>query len=452
MKQLTLIALFFLMLFHFAVAQDNADSSAENPTQSAQIDDSGDNDEVISRGDFDLNPAILNLQLNPLTASELEEKAKAWQAALKTAATDVSEAAIKYAEAADGSSDKKAALATLTEAKKVEADLLEKFEVVLDEWEQKGGDPEQMRTYASALKAPVVNPTDTFALFDALARWFRADDGAILWLKKIAIFISILIVSWIVAGMVKKVVMKALKKHNKTSDLVNRFVEKIIKRVVLVIGLLVAISTLGVEIGPMLALLGGGAFILGFALQDSLSNFANGMMLLVYRPFDVGDAVEVGGVSGSVDSVSLVNTTIRTWDNKVVLVPNKNVWGQTITNINAAGERRVDMVFGISYEDDMDKALSILEKIVSETEGVLEEPETNIKVNELADSSVNFICRPWAKSTDYWAVYWTITKRVKEEFDKAGISIPYPQQDVHLHTVKEDEAGQDKQASGEAAS
>jgi len=133
--------------------------------------------------------------------------------------------------------------------------------------------------------------------------------------------------------------------------------------------------------------------------------------------------------------VSLVSTTIRTFDNKKVLVPNKKVWGETITNITGMTTRRVDMTFGIGYDDDYEKAQEILERIVSEHELVLRDPAPNIRMHELADSSVNFICRPWAATADHWAVYWDITKRVKKEFDAAGVSIPYPQRDVHVHQV-----------------
>ena len=243
-------------------------------------------------------------------------------------------------------------------------------------------------------------------------------------------------VFWILAKMVERLVHKAMAGRETMSDLLRRFIDKIARRLVLLLGLLFALSTLGVNVGAIVALMGGGAFVLGFALQDTLGNFAAGLMLLFYRPFDVGDIVDVGGVSGKVDNVSLVSTTIRTFDNRVTLVPNKQVWGQVITNATATEERRVDMVFGIGYTDNIDQAMEILSRIVSEHELVLDEPESVIKLNELADSSVNFICRPWAKTADYWAVYWDVTKRVKEEFDVNGISIPFPQQDVHIHQVE----------------
>ena len=155
-------------------------------------------------------------------------------------------------------------------------------------------------------------------------------------------------------------------------------------------------------------------------------------MLLIYRPFDVGDAVEIGGVKGKVDSVSLVSTTILTFDNQKVLVPNKKVWGEVITNITGMTTRRVDMLFGIGYSDDVDKAQEIIERVVREHPLVLPEPVPNIGVHELADSSVNFRCWPWAMTSDFLTVKTEVTKRVKQEFDAAGISIPFPQRDVHI--------------------
>jgi small conductance mechanosensitive channel len=201
----------------------------------------------------------------------------------------------------------------------------------------------------------------------------------------------------------------------------------------MVIGFVVALSALEVNIAPLLAAIGAAGFVIGLALQGTLSNFASGLLILFYRPFDVGDVIDAGGVSGIVDSVSLVSTHVRTFDNKMMIVPNNDIWGGTITNATASETRRVDMVFGIGYDDDVDIAKGILERIVSEHPLVLDDPAPVIQLNELGDSSVNFICRPWAKNTDYWKVYWDITRSVKQEFDRTGISIPFPQRDVHLH-------------------
>ncbi len=199
-----------------------------------------------------------------------------------------------------------------------------------------------------------------------------------------------------------------------------------------IIGFMLAISQFGVSIGPLLAGLGIAGFIIGFALQDTLSNFASGMMILIYRPFDVGDLVEAGGVSGKVSHMSLVNTTFMTLDNQRLVVPNNMIWQSVITNVTAQRSRRIDLVFGVSYSDDLDKVQSILQEIVDANEAVLESPEPVVRMHELADSSVNFIVRPWVKTDDYWDTYWEIMKTVKQRFDAEGISIPFPQRDVHM--------------------
>jgi small conductance mechanosensitive channel len=179
-------------------------------------------------------------------------------------------------------------------------------------------------------------------------------------------------------------------------------------------------------------MIGALGFVVGFALKDSLSNFANGLLILGYRPFDVGDFVEAGGVLGTVESLNLVSTTIKTPDNKVMIVPNNTVWNGIITNITGSAQRRVDLTFGVSYSDDLDKVQEILERVVQNHPKVLKDPAPLIKVHELADSSVNFICWPWAKTSDWGEVRWDLIRTVKQEFDKAGISIPFPQTDVHL--------------------
>jgi small conductance mechanosensitive channel len=202
------------------------------------------------------------------------------------------------------------------------------------------------------------------------------------------------------------------------------------------IGILFALSQLGISLGPLLAGLGIAGFIVGFALQDTLSNFASGLMILIYRPFDVGDFVNAGGVQGKVDRMSLVNTTFKTLDNQVIVVPNNMIWQQVITNLTAQHTRRVDLTFGISYSDDIDKAKAILHEVVDQHDAVLSNPEPNIRVGALGSSSVDLICRPWVRTDDYWDTYWDLTETVKKRFDQEGITIPFPQQDVHLHGLK----------------
>jgi small conductance mechanosensitive channel len=200
-----------------------------------------------------------------------------------------------------------------------------------------------------------------------------------------------------------------------------------------------------VSIGPLLAVVGAAGFVIAFALQDTLGNFASGLMILFFRPFDVGDVVDAAGVSGKVTAMNLVSTTIKTFDNKDMVVPNNKIWHDVITNATGVDTRRVDMEFGIGYDDDIDRAQAILEEIVAAHPKALKDPEPTIRMSALGDSSVNFICRPWAKTADYWDVYWDVTKAVKKRFDAEGIGIPYPQRDVHLYI--EDGVDKDKLAA-----
>ncbi|MEH6584177.1 MAG: mechanosensitive ion channel family protein [Halioglobus sp.] len=202
---------------------------------------------------------------------------------------------------------------------------------------------------------------------------------------------------------------------------------------VMILGVLMALSQIGITLGPMLAGLGVAGFIVGFALQDTLGNFAAGAMILIYRPYDVDDFVEVTGASGLVKKMNLVSTTITTFDNQTLVIPNSKIWGDVIKNVTAQKLRRVDLEFGIGYSDDIEKAERVLAEIVESHAMVLKSPETMIKLHTLGESSVNFVVRPWTKTDNYWDVYWDLTREVKMRFDREGISIPFPQRDVHLY-------------------
>lgn len=197
--------------------------------------------------------------------------------------------------------------------------------------------------------------------------------------------------------------------------------------------IIAALNQLGVQTTSLVAIIGAAGLAVGLALQGSLSNFASGVMIIAFRPFTVGDFVEAGGVSGTVEGIQIFSTQMKTGDNKTVIVPNASITGGSITNYSAKETRRVDLVFGIGYEDDLLKAKQLLEDIVKSDERILDDPAPLIAVSELADSSVNFVVRSWVKSSDYWAVYFHLNETVKLRFDKEGISIPYPQQDVHMH-------------------
>ena len=235
------------------------------------------------------------------------------------------------------------------------------------------------------------------------------------------------------ANIAQKLIERGLaKSHLQLSELLRRMVVSIVRNCIIVLGILVALSQVGISLGPLLAGLGVVGFVIGFALQDTLSNFAAGAMILIYRPFDVGDLVEIGGVSGTVNHMSLVNTTVLTLDNQTLLIPNSKIWGDVVKNVTAQTMRRVDLMFGISYGDDIPKTERILQEIIDSHDKILTEPESIVRLHELADSSVNFVVRTWVNRDDYWDVYWDLTRSVKIRFDEEGISIPFPQRDVHV--------------------
>jgi small conductance mechanosensitive channel len=267
------------------------------------------------------------------------------------------------------------------------------------------------------------------------------------WVFKLVVFVLILVVFSLLSKVVRRIVSRALASSRvHASKLLQDLLASFAGKAIFLVGILIALAQLGIQIGPVLAGLGIVGFIIGFALQETLSNFAAGVMILIYRPFDVGDAVETGGISGKVKQMNLVSTTITTFDNQRVIVPNRKIWGDVIRNINAEKIRRVDMLFSIGYDDDPDLADRILHEIVDHHELALDDPPPVIRLHTLGESSVDFIVRPWVKSENYWEAYWHITRAVKKRFDEEGISIPFPQQDMHIysHDSESDEKGSGK--------
>lgn len=251
---------------------------------------------------------------------------------------------------------------------------------------------------------------------------------------KLFVFCLILFIASLAGKLTKKIVENTVNNSKLNfSKLLQDFFTSLSGKAVFTIGVLIALSQLGIELGPLLAGFGIAGVIIGFALQDTLSNFASGMMILIYRPYDVGDLINAAGVTGRVSHMSLVSTTIKTLDNQRLIIPNNKIWGDTINNITVEHQRRVDMTFGISYRDNIEHAEAILKSIVEAHPKVQPMPAPLIKLHLLGESSVDFIVRPWAKPEDYWDVYWDITREVKLRFDAEGISIPFPQRDVHIH-------------------
>ena len=242
--------------------------------------------------------------------------------------------------------------------------------------------------------------------------------------------IVFIIGKWL-AGKVANLIGKALSRSNMDTMLID-FVQSLVSWALLLVVIVASLSQLGIDTTSLIALIGAAGLAVGLALKDSLSNFAAGVMLLVFRPFRIGDFVNAGGVSGVVEKIHMFTTTILTPDNKENIVPNSAVYGGVITNFSARDTRRVDMVFGIGYDDDIKKAKDVMMNIITSHEKTLPEPAPLVAVSELGDSSVNFTVRVWSNTADYWAVYFDCHEQIKLALDEAGISIPFPQMDVHL--------------------
>lgn len=372
-------------------------------------------------------------------AQETEKKSvqdSAVQQAIKAAETKAKEEGAPVV--ADDDTEAKADLKTalikhVTDLTAERTALVDRFNVVLAELEAKGGDVEQYDTYIKAVSGIKVDVTDASATWTTITGWLMSPEGGFRWAVNLIQFVVIIVVFYLLSIVAAKATRRAFARSRHLSTLLRDFIVISARRLVLIIGFFVALSALEVNIGPVLAIVGAAGFVIAFALQNSLSNFASGILMLIYRPFDVGEVINVAGVLGKVESMNLLSTQLRTPDNQLIIVPNNSVWGDVITNVTGITERRVDLVFGIGYSDDIDKAQKILEEIVNGHERVMKEPEPVVRLHELADSSVNFICRPWVKPEDYWNVYWDITREVKRRFDAEGVSIPFPQRDVHIY-------------------
>lgn len=242
----------------------------------------------------------------------------------------------------------------------------------------------------------------------------------------------ILIIGWVIASWAANKISKKGSKSEKLDDTLVPILSKITRISILVITLLAVLSQFGVETTSIVAVLGASALAIGLALQGTLSNVAAGVMLLILRPFKVGDAVSIGGTMGIVDEITFFTTEMHSFDNIGISMPNSRVWGNEIQNLNRFPTRRVDMEFGIGYGDNMDKAMKIIKEILDADERVLKEPEPLIAIGNLGDSSVDIRVRPWAERSNVWPLRYDITKKVKERFDEEGISIPFPQRDVHM--------------------
>ena len=259
---------------------------------------------------------------------------------------------------------------------------------------------------------------------DMIAAWGLKVLGAI-----VVFFVGRLVAKW-----ARRAVNRVLERSNVDDTLVP-FLTGMTYYLLMAFVVVAVLGMMGIQTASMIAILGAAGLAIGLALQGTLGNFASGVMLLVFRPFRVGDFIEAAGVAGSVEAISIFTTRLNTPDNVGIVIPNAAVWGSTIKNYAANDTRRIDLVAGISYDDDIGLAIHTIEQILQDPR-VLKEPPPTIAVSELGDSSVNIVVRPWCNRDDYWGLRFDLTRRIKEDLEKVGCSIPYPQRDVHLYEVK----------------
>ena len=273
--------------------------------------------------------------------------------------------------------------------------------------------------------------------FDWGEAWIMVKTTGVDFVINVIVAILIFYIGKWVVNLIVEGMLKAMRKGDMDKTL-RRFVANLARMLLMLFVIIAAINQLGIQTASLIALVGAAGLAVGLALQGSLANFASGVLIVLFRPYKVGDFIEGGGISGSVEEVQILTTVLKTGDNKRVIIPNSQIMGSTITNYSANDTRRVDLVVGVSYDDDLDQVRSELEKLVAADERILDEPAVTIGVSELADSSVNFVLRPWVKTSDYWGVYFGLTEAIKKRFDEVGISFPFPQQDVHLHNASSD--------------
>ena len=256
----------------------------------------------------------------------------------------------------------------------------------------------------------------------------------------LAINIVVAIAIFYVGKLVVRLVVRGLRKVMRRQEIdktLETFVCNLVRIALMVVVIIAAIGQLGIETTSFIAIFGAAGLAVGLALQGSLSNFAAGVLIVLFRPYRVGDFIEAAGINGTVEQVQILTTVLKTGDNKQVIVPNGQIMDSIITNFSANDTRRVDMVIGVSYDDDLDKVRATLQELIAAEERILDDPAPTIAVSALADSSVNFVVRPWVRTSDYWGVMFGLTEAIKKRFDDEGITFPFPQQEVHLYTVSD---------------
>ena len=435
-------SLFVLLLAPLVLAQASPsaaqDAQVENIATTSEVSPAEEATSVEDAADGrvtspQISTAELSHLLVPLTKSELEDVSRTWFDTVRSKTREIAELQAERARNPQEGDDPR--IARIVELVEERARLLERFTLALESLERKGGDEAlvaELKAYRSSILYEETALASTRALVGSFFVWLGRSDGGLAVLQSVLIAVLALAGIVLAARFVRGFARMWIKRFTNISKLLQGFIVGAIFWIFILVGLVVVLSSVNVDITPLFAVIGGASFILAFAFQDTLGNLASGLMIMINQPFDEGDFIEVGGVGGTVKNVSIVGTTIATPDNKIIVVPNKNVWGNVIVNATASDTRRVDLVFSASYDDPIQDVLDVITQEVANHSKVLSEPAADIRATDLAASSVDFVCRPWVKAEDYWDVKTDLTRRVKEAFEREGLSMPYPQQDVHL--------------------
>jgi small conductance mechanosensitive channel len=383
-----------------------------------------------------IEPAALSLLLLPLTVGEVENEIAAWQGLLQKTVSDLAGvqfklrkiAAIEDAEASGeepppgalvgpdvAAADKEALTERAGDLLAQRSALLTRFEVVLKAFEKKGGDPAGYRRYAKAVSGIKADWKDPGSIWKTLRTWAFSEEGGVALAKRVAMFAGLLVVAYLVGVAVSWLLWALFRIFRIGSKLLRRFMVQWSRRIVFVIGAIMGLSALGLNITPLLAAIGATGFVVGFALQNTLSNFASGILIMTQHPFDVGDTIEAAGVSGSVDRVSLFSTHITTFDNSKLVVPNNTIWSSVISNSTAADTKRLDLIFDIKPPVTVKTAEEVLMEAVSEHPKVLKEPLPVVRVDALTEEGFRLICWPWVKTADAGEVRGDIVREAERK-------------------------------------
>jgi len=398
-------------------------------------------------------PARLDLLLQPLTQSELLDEIAAWQGLLQESVADLNDVqlrlrkinAIEAARQAGKEppgpelvgaevdlADRERLAEEAGDLVAARSALLDRFKVVVDAYEAKGGDPAEFRTYGRAVSGIKVDWTDPASAWTTVRRWAISEEGGIRLLQRVGVFAAVLIAAYLAGAVISWIFGAGFHFAGSGSKLLRRFVVRWSRRVVFFIGAMIGLAALGVNVTPLVAALGAAGFVIGFALQNTLSNFASGLLLMTQRPFDVGDVVETAGVMGVIQQVTLFNTQIDTFDNKKMVLPNNSIWEGTITNATASEERRLDMEFDVAEGVVTDQAERTLSEVVAGHAQVLADPEPVIKFDGIVPAASlgaatepgswkRFVVRFWAKTPDLYAVRWDLIRAMETKLGAGAI-------------------------------